>query len=468
MNQESPVAEADSSIAFAEHFARTRYEDLPKDAVTGAKYCILDTIACLLAGTAGGDMVHLREIAEHDGGRPESTVIGAGGLKLPAASAVLVNAAAIHQDDFDDTSEYGPSHPTSASLPPALALAEAIGGKSGKDLILAVALGNDLTCRLSRAIKGRIFEHPWFRPPVVGLFGGTAAAASILGATANQHLQALGLTLPMIGGTWASLHEPNSSVRSIRDGLAYRNAVLAARLAMKGLRGDPNVFDGRWGFFHTYYNGNYDRDYVVADLGTLYETARVSLKPWPANRLLHKMITATLDVMEGNDLSFEDIANVEMEVGVTNLTRCYIPEKGWIPHRRIDLLSNLPFNIAATIRYRGYSLPLYHDAALVDDVIETALPKVSWIQTERQNTDYIEVGRAKITTTSGKVFNADCDVALGHPNNPMSDAQRHQKFYDCTKIATNPVFKDRANQMIDVLETLEKVDDLEDLLKLLR
>jgi 2-methylcitrate dehydratase PrpD len=381
----------------------------------------------------------------------------------------MVNAATIHQDDFDDTSEFGPSHPTSASFPVALAMAETMGGKTGRDLILAVALGNDVTCRLSRAIVGRVFEHPWFRPPVLGLFGATAAAGVIAGADAEQHYQGLGLSLPMVGGTWASLHEVNSSVRSIRDGLAYRNAILATRMARSGLRGDPNPFDGKYGLFQAYYQGEYRPEDITSELGEFFEAERISLKPWPSNRLLHNTITAVLETMEANDLYFEDVESVEFQVGFINGTRCYPVAKGLVPDRRIDLLPNLPFNVAAAIRHRGIPLALYHDGAVADEVIEVAMPKVSWITDPAQDTtDSYEVARVQIRTVSGEVFNGECNKARGHPQNPMSIENRHSKFRDCMKYAAIPVDPAAVDAIIDCVERLESLDSVEELLALMR
>jgi 2-methylcitrate dehydratase PrpD len=185
-------------------------------------------------------------------------------------------------------------------------------------------------------------------------------------------------------------------------------------------------------------------------------------------RNLHNMITAVIDVMEKHDLTFEDIARVEMEVGSINLTRCKPVHKGAIPDRRIDLLSNLPFGVAATIRHRGIPLKLFHDGKMADDVIERALPKVSWVQSERQNTkSSFEVGRAKITTTAGVVHNAECDTARGNPHNPMTFEQRRQKFYDCNVQAANPVPADRAEQIINTIDSLETLGDVGQLARLL-
>src|SRR5688572_11058198 len=189
--------EPDASIAIAAHLAKTRFEDLPATVVEAAKASILDTIACVFAGTACEDVIAIRKLTHKWGGRPSSTVIG-GGEKVPAASAVLANGAAIHQFDFDDTHDAAVMHPTSASLTVALAAAEDIGGVPGKAVITAVALANDLSSRIGLATRGRMWDHPWFRAPVIGIFGATAAAAKIYGASAGQHLNALGLTLPQV------------------------------------------------------------------------------------------------------------------------------------------------------------------------------------------------------------------------------------------------------------------------------
>ena len=467
------VAGTDASDIFAEHLARVGYGDLPVAAINAAKASILDTLACVYAGTAGADVAEILKAVKQWGGQPSCTIIGFGGLKVPPVSAVLANGSAIHQDDFDDCHDNAPSHPTSASLIPAIAVAEERGGVSGRDLIVAVALANDLTCRLAKAITAKIFDHPWFRAPVCGLFGATAAAAKIRGASAAQHRHALGLALPLVGGTWASLHHTDSSVRSIRDGLNYHNGVIAAELAMRGLRGDPEVFEGPYGFFPAYFNGQYQREEIIGKLGEHYETAYVSLKPWPSMRNLHNMITAVIDVMKQHDLHFEQISNVEMEVGKINLTRCRPVSLGAIPGKRIDLLSNLHFAVAGAIRHRNVPLALFHDAKLADDVILNAMPKVTWRVSERQDSASsfasFEIGRAQITTVSGQIYNGECplDRALGHPSNPMSLEQRKSKFLECSKLAAQPMREARALEIIDMVEDLEEVRDIASLMKLL-
>lgn len=462
------AAVPDSVEAIAAHLARVRFEDLPATTVAAAKAGILDAIACALAGTDSVDIAAIVALVRDQGGKPSSTVWLGGGLKVPPAAAVLANAATIHQFDFDDTHDIAVCHPTSASLAPALAIAEQIGGISGKELITAVALSNDLTSRVALAIGGNLNAYPWFRAPVVGLFGATAAAAKIFGASEEQHREALGLALPLVSGTLASLHHGGSSVRSIRDGLCYRNGVLAAELAMRGVRGDRGVFDGPYGYYQAFYRGEYDRRKLVGELGTRYETDRVALKPWPTIRHIHAQITALADAMTQNELAFDDVDHVTAFVGKINLGRCGPTQLGMVPRHRIDLLGNLPFALGATLRHGGPSLRLYRDTALADDVIVKAVPKVRWEYDPAMDGPWtFEPGRIALVTKSGKTITQCCDVALGNPARPMSTAQRHQKVLDGAASAARPVSEARVREIIAAVEGLEQMADVTALASLL-
>ncbi len=457
----------DAAEIIAEHLARVGYGDLPSEVVAASKAAILDTLGCLLAGTATQEIDAIVSLVAERGGRPSSTIIGRR-MKVPAEAAVLANAAAIHQYDFDDTHDVAVCHPTSASLIPALALAEQAGNVSGKALITAVALANDVTSRVALAIKGRLTDYPWFRAPVVGLFGATAAASKILGASERQHLEAFGLMLPMIGGTLSSLQHGNSSVRAIRDGMAYRNGVLAAELAARGVRGDKQVFDGPYGFYHAFFRGEYHRDKLVGKLGESYETTRISLKPWPAIRHLHRALSCVTDLMVEHKLQFDDIDDVLVHVGQINLDRCRPVELGSIPQQRMDLLSNLPFAVGAVIRHGRIPLAIYRDGALADDVIRTAVPKVRWVYDERMNGAWtFEPATVHIRVRDGRVYVKERTVSKGHPDDPMSRQEREAKFRDCAAAATHPLSEARIDEIMAKIARLEDLDDVSTLMSLL-
>jgi len=72
------------------------------------------------------------------------------GTRLPALQAAVLNASLGHALDFDDTLDTGGSiHPDVSVLASFLAAADRLGGVSGRDVLLAVALGLDVSCRIA-------------------------------------------------------------------------------------------------------------------------------------------------------------------------------------------------------------------------------------------------------------------------------------------------------------------------------
>ena len=268
-------------------------------------------------------------------------------------------------------------------------------------------------------------------------------------------------------GTWASLHHKGSSVRSIRDGLAYRNGVLAAELAMNGIRGDKEVFDGPYGFYHAFFRGDYNRNILLDGLGQRYETERISLKPWPSIRHLHTALTAVTGLMQQHALTFDTISGVMLHLGQVSIDRCRPVALGSVPENHIDLAGNMHFAVAAVIRHAGIPLAIYHDTAMADDVITTAMPKVRWQYDASFNGRTFEPCRVEITTADGRTLSTHCDTALGHPDNPMSLDARITKFMDCAASALHPLTKGEAQQIVDQVLRLETQAGIDMLMSLL-
>ncbi len=101
MNVITDIASQALTRALSEQARTLTYADLPDDVRALARQCVLDYVACTLAG-AKEELAEilLAEMAEQ-GGTPIATVIGHAD-RLPVLSAALVNGAASHALDFDD------------------------------------------------------------------------------------------------------------------------------------------------------------------------------------------------------------------------------------------------------------------------------------------------------------------------------------------------------------------------------
>ena len=162
---------ADLSNDLARFAATTRFEDLPPESVETAKKSILDTLGVILAASGMEPAVKaLIDLVRDEGGRPDCTILGFGG-RVPAGHAALANGALAHCLDFDDQTPWG-AHPDSSVVPTALALAELKGGVSGRELITAVAIGQELFTRLRLNVG---WHMDWNLSTAVGCFSAAAA-----------------------------------------------------------------------------------------------------------------------------------------------------------------------------------------------------------------------------------------------------------------------------------------------------
>src|ERR671938_1629625 len=136
----------DPARLLARHVCRTGYADLPASAIKSARRDILDTFGCMLGGSGSPGIDELFAVVSRWGGLAESRVL-LRGIRLPAPQAALLNASMGHALDFDDTLDTGGSiHPGVSVLAAVFAVADRLGGISGRYVLLAVALGLDVSC----------------------------------------------------------------------------------------------------------------------------------------------------------------------------------------------------------------------------------------------------------------------------------------------------------------------------------
>jgi len=159
---------------------------------------------------------------------------------------------------------------------------------------------------------------------------------------------------------------------------------------------------------------------------------------------------------------------VLMRVGATTRQRCGPMQRGGLPGSRMDLLGNLRFAVANMITHGAMSVEVYRDNALADRIIDTAERKIAWeFDARLTGTGTFERSSVEITTVAGQVYTAECEHAHGHPLNPMTPEERHQKFRECARAALRPIDDARMAAAIERIEQLERVTDIAEIARLL-
>src|ERR1700722_11775910 len=144
------------------------------------------------------------------------------------------------------------THPGIAIFPAALAAAEATGC-SGKTFLTAIAAAYEVLEPMASEFIPTLMARGFPAGPVFGIFGAAIAAAKIQGLDANQINGAIAQCVNLASG---NLEGIRSGGRSLREGGAVRNALLAAALAKHGTPGGETTLEGEAGFYHSYIGNN--------------------------------------------------------------------------------------------------------------------------------------------------------------------------------------------------------------------
>ena len=139
-------------------------------------------------------------------------------------------------------------HPSCAILPAALMAAEATRC-SGSEFLTGGGgrlLGHGTSGRRFRPNHLARGFHP---VSLFSIFGAAVAVAKIMGLMRDQVHGALAQCVNLAAG---NLEGSRSGGRSVREGAAVRNALLAVGLARQGIPGGETVFEGEAGFYFAY------------------------------------------------------------------------------------------------------------------------------------------------------------------------------------------------------------------------
>ena len=173
-------------------------DHVPREVVDEARRCVLDTVGVIVAGQKTGLARATSEHARQTYRDGDSHLLGSG-ITLHPMGAALVNGAAGHAYDFDDTSYTGIMHGSVAVLPAALAMAEQQGA-GGRQLLAAFIAGVEVEYAIAEFCTTHIYFKGWWTSGVYGPLGAAAAAASILGLDKGQTAHALSIAMSNSSG----------------------------------------------------------------------------------------------------------------------------------------------------------------------------------------------------------------------------------------------------------------------------
>ncbi len=415
---------------------------------------ILDSLGLAIAGAGSEPCRIVRGHVADLRASGAASVLGTADKSAPRFAALL-NGAAMHADNFDDTSPQpsparnGGIHATAAILSAALALAEA-REVDGRAFSTAFHAGNEIACRLSHAIAARHYDSGFHYTATLNTFGAAVAAAMLGGLDDAGIRHALAFAASAAAGV---RHNFGSMVEILHPGLAAEAGVLAADFAARGLTGGRDALGGRAGYFEAS-AGGLEEEITLGDPWAFVEPG-VSIKPFPSGALTHPALTGLLAVRRERGLSADDVAAIVVRTNARIRDTLAHHDPGTAMQARFSM----EFCLAAGLVEGRAGLGEFTDAATSRPDIRAVMERITFAVFEEPGPDYTNMTTLlDIALRDGEAIHRRIDWAIGAAQAPMAFEDVAEKVRGCAAHAGFPA--GRAEALIETVAALEDLDDM--------
>jgi len=296
---------------------------LPAAVSEKTRHHVLDTIAAMVSGSRLLPGRMAISYVKTLGGKREATVVGSR-LVTSAVHAALANAMCAHADETDDSHAPSLTHPGCGIVSAALAVAERTG-RDGDTLLRAVALGYDVSSRLTMSLGGAEFRQAGHLTHSFGpTFGAAAASAALLKLDADQVRHVLSYTAQQVSGL-STYPRDTEHVEKAFDfgGMAARNGVTAASMVASGCTAVEDVFSGERNFFIAYDESRRSGrpapqpQVLTRELGTTYEIMRTNIKRWSVGSPIQAPLDSLYELIRAHGVKARDVERVTVRVSTS-------------------------------------------------------------------------------------------------------------------------------------------------------
>ncbi|TGJ86598.1 hypothetical protein E0Z10_g2165 [Xylaria hypoxylon] len=444
--------------ALCKFIVEVKYDQLDEKLVDQIKDYVTDCIG-ISAGAAAickSSEPFLRSVIALGGKSGQSTVFTKGSAFSPQYAGLL-NAAFAHSFDFDDTHASSILHPGSTAIPAALAQAELLNS-DGKTLLLGIAVGYEITCRIGRAYNFGGYARGFHNTATAGIFGAVAAISKIKGLSLDQVKNAFGLAESKAAGS-IQFVDNGAWNKRLHPGFAVHDAFVAVALAEAGVTGASRPIEGKYGALYSY-SATSTTVGLIDKLGSEWIFRETAIKPFPACRMTHTAIEVVSGVAkEAGGKSVEHIT-VALSPG------CYPivgpPDANKIhPKTIVDAQFSMYYQVAiAWLHGMDIGWGMYDKSQMESTEVAALRDKVEVIS----NNDLADLeARLTFKWTDGTTTEAGQVFPLGELEHPFSKERVHKKFFGVVA----PAYDEKTASAI--LATIGEIDQRNtgDLMKLL-
>jgi 2-methylcitrate dehydratase PrpD len=428
-----------------------------------AKNRIINILGSAIGGANAPGNKEIIDIVREQGGKKESTIMIFGG-KIPAENAAMVNAIMARSYDLDVMAyvlegKFFPSHHAATTIPTALALAEAMGA-SGKDLLTAIIIADDLTARIQAASTGHPIVMGWDGGSTLPHLAATAVASRLLGLDKKQTKNAFGIAVNLIGGTIQNYWDGAQTFK-LGQGTGAMHGIFAARLAKKGWIGLSDPLFCRYGYFSVYGGSCTDPGILTRELGKKFY-AEGYYKSHPCGMPTQAGITAALALVNQNNIQAEDIREVTIHVPYGQKAGFYYAKPFSIrDYPQGDAAFSYIYTIATALVNKNLFIPHFSNEAIHDPRTKSMIEKVKMVEFPEGHELGVQVD---LLLTDGRQLSEYRSEPREFAVKPTPREEIIAKFHQQVAYSKT-VSRKKADNIIELIQNIENLKNVNQILK---
>ena len=407
---------------FASYALRQRSQPLPQDVIRHAKRAVIDWYASVFPGFETEPVRLLLETVAEDLDRGGARL--ATGRAATTRAAALVNGAAAHAAEVDDSFRDAMYHPGAATIAGALAAAQACGA-DGLRFLRAVVVGYEVSTRIG-VVMGREHYRYWHNTGTVGTFGAAAAAAELMQLDETAFAHALATAATFAAGLQQAFRMDSMS-KPFHPARAAEGGLLAAQLAARGVTGCLDIFEGEAGFGKAMSTGP-DWSRVGDTLGSNFHITRLTFKNHIGCGHAFPAIDGALALQRQHGIGADDIESVHVATYQPALAiACYMD-----PATDNEARFSIPFVVATALVHGSVRMAAYEPARLQDVRTRALLKRITVSVDPQIDSDFPgkRAARVEITLRDGRRFVHLQPNRKGDPEEPLDDHELEAKLIE--------------------------------------
>lgn len=404
-------------------------EVIPQETIEVTRIFIADYYAACYAGIKVNRQFNkaILGIIEEMGGKGEASVFGLS-QKFPTENAAFINAIYAHGADMDDGNRKAMGHVAAHVMSAVFALAENLGYRTWKDVLVAILAGYEVYNRVGAMAQPGLVHRGFHSTGTAGAVACGAACAKLMGMDDEGIYSAMGIAAIQASGL-IIIAESGQSCKPLNPANAARTGIISAKLAKAGIKGPGRSLESTKGWFHAMTDEVHYG--MLADLGQVFTICESYLKPYPSCRHTHCGIEAAISIREEmlkKGMTVKDIQSMKLFI-YNNAIQ--IAGQIRIPETPDNAKFSIHYSLAVAMLTGNYTLedldytPTEEAKKLVEKI--ELIPDQSMEDTVLG----IRGSRLVVEFADGRYLERTVLLPKGDAANPFTWADMHRKMEAC-------------------------------------